>query len=88
MLTARAYPLVKKLTMWSMFCATHKRMNERATVYRLALETCLGARTVGRVLAGERVRPATRKAVEVAARKLRIKLPSTAANTSTPHEAA
>lgn len=52
-------------------------MNERATVYRLALETCLGARTVGRVLRGENVRPATRKAVETAARKLRIKLPST-----------
>lgn len=51
-------------------------MTERATVYRLALETCLGARTIDRVLRGEHVRPATRRAVEIAARKLNITLPA------------
>ena len=55
-------------------------MQDRSTVYRLALETSLGARTIGKVLAGEHVRPATLRAVQLAARKLHIALPCTEGN--------
>lgn len=66
-------------------------MTDRAIIYRLAAESLFDARTVGRVVRGERVRPATRRAVETAARKLRIALPSDPSkhnNDTTPPEAA
>ena len=61
-----------------------RRANDTATarreaVYLLAADTALGARTVARVLAGESVRPSTLRAVEAAAKRLRIELPRGAA---------
>lgn len=51
----------------------------RDRVLRLAIETKLHERTVARVLGGASVRPSTRHAVEVAAKRLHIALPSVAA---------
>ena len=50
----------------------------RDRVLRLAIETKLHERTVARVLDGASVRPSTRHAVEVAARRLNITLPAVA----------
>lgn len=69
-------------------------MTERSNIHRIAAETFHDARTIGRVLRGEHVRPATRKAIEAAARKLHIALPpagrgnGTPSTPSTPPEAA
>ena len=46
------------------------------TRHRLAAETGLDVRTIDRVLRGKGARRSTARAVEVAARKLRIALPS------------
>lgn len=54
-------------------------MTSRDTTYRLAAETGLDARTVDRVLRGCSARRSTVRAVESAARKLRITLPATGA---------
>lgn len=50
-------------------------MSEREAIYRLAAATLLDARTVGRVLRGETVRASSFRAIEAAARRLRIRLP-------------
>jgi len=58
---------------------TNDNDNRREVVYRLAADTALGPRTVARVLSGASVRASTRRAVEEAARRLRIELPAGAA---------
>ena len=49
---------------------------DRATVYRLAAETLFDARTINKVLRGEKVKPGIRLAVEKAAKKLKVEIPS------------
>jgi hypothetical protein len=56
--------------------ATFRRMSDREKVYRIAAATGLDARTIGRVLRGEHVREASRKAVMGALKRLRLPLPT------------